>query len=93
MYVTNMFVDIDILFAYLLTDTASQIFLDNSRQYGNGLIKFEPNDLNKSKVVDFEMLSDQNISEIKSLYSSFKESEDQQIIDKINNIFVSVYAS
>lgn len=51
-------IDTDILFAYLVTDMAKEIFLDNSRQYGNGLIKFEPNDLNKGMVVDFRCLSD-----------------------------------
>lgn len=50
-------IDTDILFAYLVTDMAKEIFLDNSRQYGNGLIKFEPNDLNKGKVVDLRYLS------------------------------------
>lgn len=48
----------DILFAYLVTDMAKEIFLDNSRQYGNGLIKFEPNDLNKGKVADLRCLSE-----------------------------------
>ena len=50
-------IDTDILFAYLVTDIAKEIFLDNSRQYGNGLIKFEPNDLNKGMVVDLRLLS------------------------------------
>ena len=52
-------IDTDILFMYLLTDVAKEIFLDNSRQYGNGLIKFEPNDLNKGNVVDLRLLSDE----------------------------------
>lgn len=51
-------VDTEVLFAYLVTDMAKEIFLDNSRQYGNGLVKFEPNDLNKGRVVDLRMLSD-----------------------------------
>lgn len=49
--------DTDILFAYLVTNVAKEIFLDNSRQYGNGLVKFEPNDLNKGNVVDFRILT------------------------------------
>ena len=51
-------IDTNILFAYLITDVAKEIFLDNSRQYGNGLIKFEPNDLNKGNVVDLRLLSE-----------------------------------
>lgn len=50
-------IDTDILFAYLITNVAKEIFLDNSRQYGNGLVKFEPNDLNKGNVVDLRKLS------------------------------------
>lgn len=53
----NGCVDTDILFGYLVTDMAKEIFLDNSRQYGNGLTKFEPNDLNKGNVVDLRLLS------------------------------------
>ncbi|MBO4851607.1 MAG: SAM-dependent DNA methyltransferase [Prevotella sp.] len=50
-------IDTDILFAYLVTNVAKEILLDNSRQYGNGLVKFEPNDLNKGNVVDLRKLS------------------------------------
>lgn len=50
-------VDADILFGYLVTDMAKEIFMDNSRQYGNGLVKFEPNDLNNGYVADLRQLS------------------------------------
>lgn len=50
-------IDTDILFAYLVTNVAKEIFLDNSRQYGNGLVKFEPNDLNKGNIVDLRKLT------------------------------------
>lgn len=59
-------IETDILFAYLVTDLAKEIFLDNSRQYGNGLVKFEPNDLNKGNVVDLRLLSDEERSFIRS---------------------------
>ncbi|MEZ4915485.1 MAG: class I SAM-dependent methyltransferase [Chitinophagales bacterium] len=48
-------VSIDLLFAYLLTDVSKDIFSDNRREYGNGLKKFEPNDLNKSKMLDLSI--------------------------------------
>ena len=54
-------VNTDVLFAYLVTDMAKEIFLENSRQYGNGLVKFEPNDLNKGQVVDLRCLSEDEI--------------------------------
>lgn len=52
-------VDIDVLFGYLVTNVAKEIFMDNSRQYGNGLVKFEPNDLNKGKTVDLRLLTEE----------------------------------
>lgn len=55
-------IDTDVLFAYLLTDVAKEILLDNSRQYGNGLVKFEPNDLNKGNVLDLRMLTEEEKS-------------------------------
>ncbi len=55
-------IDTDVLFAYLVTDMAKEIFLDNSRQYGNGLVKFEPNDLNKGYVPDLRILTEKERS-------------------------------
>lgn len=52
-------IDTEILFAYLVTDVAKEILQDNSRQYGNGLVKFEPNDLNKGKVLDLRLLTNE----------------------------------
>lgn len=91
LYITNQFVDPDVFFAYLLTNLAYQIFLDNSRQYGNGLIKFEPNDLNKSKIVDFGMLTNKDIRKIKELCIRFKEDENREYIDQIEKIFLRIY--
>lgn len=71
---TNLFseIDIDLLFAYLLTDTAKQIFEDNSRQYGNGLQKFEPNDLNKGMMLNLGLLDEQAKNNILSLYKEYR---------------------
>lgn len=65
-------ISIDLLFAYLLTDTARQIFEDNSRQYGNGLQKFEPNDLNKGMMLDLGLLDKRIRNKILDLYSEYK---------------------
>lgn len=53
----NGVIDTEILFAYLITNVSKEIFLDNARQYGNGLVKFEPNDLNKGNIVDLRELT------------------------------------
>ncbi len=68
-------IDTDILFAYLVTNVAKEIFLDNSRQYGNGLVKFEPNDLNKGNVVDLRILTSEEKSFILRVSEKLQFSE------------------
>lgn len=92
LYLNSMFVDPDVLFAYLQTNMAYQIFLDNSRQYGNGLVKFEPNDLNKAKIVDFGMLTEKETADIKRLYNKYKIDEDRIYINLIEEILLNAYA-
>jgi adenine-specific DNA-methyltransferase len=90
-------IDIDLLFAYLLTDTAKQIFEDNSRQYGNGLQKFEPNDLNKGMMLDLGLLDKQTSNEILNLYKEYKSlildnKNVDEIINKIDQILKEKYS-
>jgi adenine-specific DNA-methyltransferase len=96
---TNLFseINIDLLFAYLLTDTAKQIFDDNSRQYGNGLQKFEPNDLNKGMMLDLGLLDKQTSNEILKLYKEYKclildNKNGDEIINKIDEILTDKYS-
>jgi adenine-specific DNA-methyltransferase len=95
---TNLFtqIDIDLLFAYLLTDTAKQIFEDNCREYGNGLQKFEPNDINKGKMLDLEIIDEKTKREILSLYELYRndvlQNEDRKkYINEINEILVKYF--
>ncbi|MDR2805912.1 MAG: N-6 DNA methylase [Dysgonamonadaceae bacterium] len=81
-------VSIDLLFAYLLTDTARHIFEDNAREYGNGLQKFEPNDLNKGMMLDLRSLSINNKRKIEELYG-----KDTIYVDEIDNIFKEQFAN
>lgn len=90
-------VDIDLLFAYLLTDTAKQIFEDNSRQYGNGLQKFEPNDLNKGMMLDLGLLDKKTSTEILNLYEEYKHlilhnKNGEGMINKIDQILIEKYS-
>jgi adenine-specific DNA-methyltransferase len=91
---THLFsgVSVDLLFAYLLTNTAKQIFEDNCREYGNGLQKFEPNDLNKSKIPELEKLSQTNRQTIESLYREYTVTNNSQSIDEIDRLFVEQFA-
>ncbi len=89
-------IDVDLLFAYLLTDVAKQIFNDNRREYGNGLNKFEPNDLNNALMLDLSLLSKENITKINKLYNKYRESifndkEDVSYIEKIDELLKLKY--
>jgi len=92
---TTLFNDIstDLLFAYLITDTARRIFEDNVREYGNGLRKFEPNDLNKGLMLDLRLLSDENKKRILSLYSDNKDSGNTAFTHEIDEILTESFAS
>lgn len=86
-------IETDVLFAYLLTSVAKHIFLDNSRQYGNGLIKFEPNDLNNGMVVDLTLLSEREVYYIKELYKRIKKynSNPDEFIKQLDSLFEKKY--
>ena len=92
---SNLFSKInnDLLFAYLLTDVAKEIFSDNRREYGNGLKKFEPNDLNKSKMLDLSTLSESQVDRILDLYTEYKESKDEKFISGIDEILRIEFAN
>lgn len=77
-YPKNTGVDVDVLFAYLITEVAKEIFLDNSRQYGNGLVKFEPNDLNKGMVADLTLLNTEECTFVKEVYAFIKNSQKEK---------------
>lgn len=89
--------NIDLLFAYLLTDVAKQIFDDNRREYGNGLKKFEPNDINKAKMLDLELLEIETKQKILELYRLYRksviaENSNEKFVDEINEIFLKFFA-
>ena len=88
-------INTDVLFAYLVTDVAKEIFLDNSRQYGNGLVKFEPNDLNKGNIVDLRLLTKEEIDFILQVYEKLQHygAINQQCIELLNDFFIAKYTT
>ena len=91
-YPHNTGLDVEVLFAYLITDVAKEIFLDNSRQYGKGLVKFEPNDLNKGMVVDLTLLSTEENSFVKNVYAFIKDTQKEKDgIQLLNEFFLLRY--
>jgi adenine-specific DNA-methyltransferase len=90
-------VNLDVLFAYLLTDVAREIFEDNCREYGNGLQKFEPNDLNKAMMLDLTLLDKKTENKIIELYKKYRDTAIDKLLDDsfltgINNIFKTNYS-
>lgn len=85
---TSLFNDIstDLLFAYLISDTAKLIFEDNVREYGNGLRKFEPNDLNTGRMLDLRLLPEKSKEHILCLYSENKDMGETAFIKEIDNV-------
>lgn len=81
-------VDIDVLFGYLVTNVAKEIFMDNSRQYGNGLVKFEPNDLNKGKAVDLRLLTEEEAQLVSAASQRLQcQGIEDEIILLLNSFF------
>ncbi len=88
--------NLDLLFAYLLTDVAQQIFDDNRREYGDGLKKFEPNDLNNALMLDLSKLEKETELKIVELYHNYRYSvinnkTDKKCLNKINEILIKKY--
>lgn len=76
----------DLFHAYLLSKTASSIFEMNAREYGNGLTKFEPNDLNRSQMLDIDELPEKDKAKILDLYYHYREGGNNNYITEIDNV-------
>ncbi len=81
-----------ILFLYL-NSSAGRDFLDiEKREYGDGLEKYEPNDINKALAPDFRLLSGDQLKRLAELQSSFLKTEkgspdEASILGEANTIF------
>ena len=78
-------ISIELLFAYLISNTARLIFWDNGREYGNGLNKFEPNDLNKGMMLDLRTLSEESKDAIIREFVAYRDGSADALIN-IDNI-------
>lgn len=87
---------LDILFLYSNTDFAKKLFDREKREYGNGLEKFEPNDINKALAFDFETLSRAISEKLREMQTNFLFSADErrkEILKKADNIFKRAFQS
>ena len=83
----------DLFFAYLLTDISREIFEDNRREYGNGLKKFEPNDINNSKMLNLDLIDSECERIILQYFTKYRQSclmnsPEEACVAEINNIFM-----
>lgn len=84
---------LDILFVYLNTRVAKDLINIEKREYGNGLGKFEPNDINKSMALDFRRLSEENQISLRSLQKRLLTSSKDEIDDilkEAENILLTI---
>jgi len=87
----------DLFFAYLLTDVSREIFEDNRREYGNGLKKFEPNDINNSKMLNLDLVDTECENMILQHFVQYRQScsinsPDQTQVTAINNILLELFS-
>ena len=79
---------INAFFCYLLTPISQEILSNNKREYGNGLDKFEPNDLNDSSVFDVTKLDKYDLSKVLLIYEKIKKDGVGNIeLEELNNIY------
>lgn len=87
---------VDLFFAYLLTEVSKDILNDNRREYGNGLQKFEPNDVSKAMIVDLSKIDTLDENEILKLYYEYRQSSiekkpNERLLREMNTIFVDIF--
>lgn len=89
----NLFgVDADLLFTYLISNCAKNLFSASAREYGNGLSKFEPNDLNKANMVDLGILDESCKNQLRELYRNNKRNADSSFIKKVDDILFDAFS-
>lgn len=87
---------LNLLMAYLVTDVAQEIFEDNRREYGKGLKKFEPNDLNDALIVDLEKINKDEEEHIIYLFTEFRRSiienkDSTKWKNALNELFLNLF--
>lgn len=82
--------------AYLLSDISIFMLESCKREYGNGLSKLEPNDINNSLMLDIFGMRDATKQQIISLFSKYlmvarNNEPDATIMEQISNIFFDTF--
>lgn len=78
--------DTDLIFCYFLTPIAQNFIKDNRKELGNGLNKFQPNDLNSANMLDLDIITKDDRQNILNIYNDMKSRYNYNQIEKINDI-------
>ena len=90
-FINEAYLDItDIIFCYFLTPIAQNIIRENRKELGNGLEKFQPNDLKTAKMLNLTILSEIDRRAILDIYEKMCKTFHPSYIDSLNQIF-SIY--
>lgn len=84
---------IDVIFCYFLTPIAQSIIRENRKELGNGLDKFQPNDLMTAKMLDITLISDKDFKKISRIYLDMTKAFSSSQIEELNKIFSSYLIS
>lgn len=79
---------LELMMAYLLTDVSREIFEDNRRDYGGGLRKFEPHDIQYALVADVEQLPASVQEEVLASYRAYRSSGATEHLTRLNSLFL-----
>lgn len=78
----------NIIFCYFLTPTAQKIIQENRKEMGNGLNKFQPNDLNNSKMLNISIINEEDENEIERIYAKLQYNNNPNLILELDKIFL-----
>ena len=83
---------VDLLHAFALTRAGAALFAGQGREYGGGLVKYEPNDLNNAEVADFGRLGAAATEAVARAYGAYRASclrggGEPQALARLDEIF------
>jgi adenine-specific DNA-methyltransferase len=83
---------VDLLMSYLITPLALSLIYLNRREYGDGLIKYEPNDLNSALIADLDSIPQSVETKILQIYNEYRQSclvrePENSLITLLNNTY------
>jgi adenine-specific DNA-methyltransferase len=88
-FVKREFIDkTNLIFCYFLTPTAQEILKESRKEMGNGLNKFQPNDLNNSKMLDISVIEESDRNKIETIYSKLQDKITSNLISELDKIFL-----